>query len=258
MSIDLEKIKEKYEKLSSKATGNGDGGGFKNTFWNPSEGTNTIRILPAKDEDTLFYSETKIHRVLRQGNDHTSNVICLEVTEGRGKCPLCDLYRALYKTKNKAHEELAKKIKPRERYFINVVSRVDPTLPAEVKIFSLGSQLFQKIIGTILDSDFGDITDLESGFDFKVHKAMVDGYPNYNQSGARPKSSPAGTKQEIAMFKETMHDLSPFVKAKDYSDVKAIALEIAPPELANVVSTVETITKGDKKISESDFNKLRA
>lgn len=251
MTIDLNKIKEKYEQLN-KAPGSG-GGNNRDIFWNPPTGkTETIRILPAKDEKDPFFSETKIHRIKKSGNDFESNVICLEVTDGRGKCPICDLYRALYKTDQEEHKVLAKKIKPRERYFLNVVLRET----GDVKVFSLGSQLFKKIIGTILDADFGDITDLQEGFDFKIQKVIVEGYPNYNQSGARPKSSPAGSDQDIARYKESMHDLKQFVKPDDYSSVKTIALEAAPPELANFIGVVETSKRGSA--SKSDFDKLRA
>jgi hypothetical protein len=259
MAIDLNLIKKKHQELTKPKSGGMENN--SNVFWNPPEGTTTIRILPSKDDDTPFYSETKIHRIRKPGNNFESNVHCLEVKDGRGKCPLCDLYRALYKTKVKEHEALARAIKPRERYFLNIVLRDT----GDVKVFSLGSKLFKKILGIIVDPDFGDITDWDSGRDFKVQKSIIEGYPNYDQSGAKPKASPAGSPQDIARFKETMHDLAQFVKTEDYESVKTIAMEAAPldlvnysgsPELAKVNGAIEASKRGQS--SENDFNKLRA
>jgi hypothetical protein len=97
----------------------------------------------------------------------------------------------------------------------------------DVKILSIGMILFQKIVGAMIDSDFGDITDIEKGHDFKIVKHMEGQWPRYDQSQPRPKSSPLGTKAEIAKVMDTLHDIHGLVKLEEYDEVKRIAETLA-------------------------------
>ena len=117
MALDLEAIRRKHEEISS---GPGGDSSFLDNFIQLQEGNNVVRILPGKDEETQFYAETKIHRI--QGTDGKfRNVHCRKI-HGE-KCPLCDLYYSLWKTGVKDDEDLARKIKPRSRYYMNVIDR---------------------------------------------------------------------------------------------------------------------------------------
>ena len=116
-------------------------------------------------------------------------------------------------------EDLARQIKPRARYYMNVVDRES----GEVRILSIGVILFKKIVGAILDGDFGDITDLEEGHDFKIHKEMEGQWPKYDQSQARPKSTPAGSKAEAAEWMDSLHDIHALVPLEEYEEVKKMA-----------------------------------
>ena len=83
---------------------------------------------------------------------------------------MCDLYYGLWKTGRQEDEDLARKIKPRARYYMNILDRES----GDVKILSIGVILFKKIIGAMLDEDFGDITDPVTGHDFKIVKEMEE------------------------------------------------------------------------------------
>jgi len=219
MAIDLNALREKHAELSGEKK-SGASAEFLSSFLQLQEGTNTIRILPGKDEDTMFYAETKIHRV-PDGQGGTKNVHCRKV---HGEpCPLCDAYYALWKEPNK-DEDLARQIKPRARYYMNVVDRETN----EVKILSIGVILFKKVIAAMLDEDFGDITDLMEGNDFKIVKTMEGQWPKYDQSAPRPKSSEAGSSAERAAWMESLHDIHALVKLEDYEDVKNAAMELLP------------------------------
>jgi hypothetical protein len=210
--IDLEALRKKHEELKNSGNSNAD---FLQTFYQIPEGTNAIRILPWKDDDNEFYAETKIHRIPQQDGGN-KNVHCRKV-HGEA-CPLCDLYYSLWKTGRKSDEDLARKIKPRARYYLNILDWDS----GEIKILSIGVILFKKIIGAMLDEDFGDITDPETGHDFKIVKEMDGQWPKYDQSAPRPKSSGLGTKQEIASIMESLHDIHGLVKLEEYEDVKQI------------------------------------
>jgi hypothetical protein len=215
MAIDLTKLREKHEKFQGSTTNSTD---FLNNFYQIPEGSNSVRIIPWKDDDKEFYAETKIHRVPTGEGNNIKNVHCRKV-HGEA-CPLCDLYYSLWKTGRQEDEDLARKIKPRDRYYMNILDRES----GQVKILSVGIILFKKIVNAILDEDFGDITDPQNGHDFKIVKEMEAGspWPKYDQSQPRPKSEVLGTKAQIASYMESLHEIHDLVKLEDYDEVKEI------------------------------------
>ena len=220
MAIDLEALAAKHAELSNPGTGGSTD--FLNNFFQIREGTNIVRILPGKDEDTLFYAETKIHRV-PDAEGKVRNIHCRKI-HGEA-CPMCDAYFGLWKTGSKEDEDLGRQVKPRSRYYMNVVDRDS----GEVKILSVGVILFKKVIATMLDEDFGDITDLETGHDFKIVKEMDGQWPKYDQSQPRPKASPLGSNSEIASIMESVHEIHDLVKLEDYEEFKQVADSLISP-----------------------------
>ena len=226
MAIDLDALRAKHAELST--PGGNTNSDFLSNFIQIQEGTNVVRVLPGKDEDTLFYAETKIHRVPDE-NGQVKNYHCRK-THGEA-CPLCDSYYALWKEPNK-DEDLARQIKPRSRYYMNVVDREN----GDVKILSIGVILFKKIIASMLDEDFGDITDLAEGHDFKIIKVMEGQWPKYDQSQPRPKSSPAGSNAETAAWMDSLHDIHALVKLEDYEEVKTAAELLLPSHEGSMIN----------------------
>jgi|TARA_R100001163_G_scaffold61286_1_gene51154 hypothetical protein len=242
MAIDLDALRAKHAELSNPGGGNANTD-FLSNFLQINEGTNVVRVLPGKDEDTLFYAETKIHRI-PDADGNIKNYHCRKV-HGE-KCPLCDAYYALWKEPYK-DEDLARQIKPRARYYMNVVNRET----GDVKILSIGVILFKKIIAAMLDEDFGDITDLDDGNDFKIIKQMEGQWPKYDQSQPRPKSSAAGSKAEVAAWMDSLHDIHALVKEEDYEETKTVAQGLFPssevsmtnPNPANEVGDDDYLSK---------------
>jgi len=239
MAIDLDKLREKHEQLNNPQGGTNTD--FLKKFYQIPEGSNAVRILPWKDEEREFYAETKIHRI--PGPDGSvKNVHCRKVHGD--KCPLCDLYFGLWKTGRKEDEDLARQIKPRARYYMNVLDRES----GDVKILSVGVILFKKIIGAMLDEDFGDITDPAEGHDFKIVKEMEGQWPKYDQSQPRPKSSPLGSTAEVAGMMESLHEIHGLVKLEEYDDVKLIAEGLVPSSTQGVSPEkpeTEAVADGD-------------
>ena len=245
MTIDLEKLRKQYLE-DSKAS---DGGDFLSMFLNVQEGTNVVRILPDK-EDRLFYAETKIHRV-PNGENGVKNIHCRKV-HGE-KCPMCDAYFGLWDIVNKGNvspeakktaEATARQIKPRSRFYMNVVDRET----SDVKILSIGIILFKKIVSMMVDPDYGDITELDTGNDFKIIKEMDGQWHKYDQSSARPKSSEAGTKAEIAAWMESLHDIHSLVKLEEFDDVKLAAEELLPSTKESSLRQPES-----KSVDDDDY-----
>tara|TARA_R110001583_G_scaffold179135_1_gene335677 strand:+ start:1276 stop:1971 length:696 start_codon:yes stop_codon:yes gene_type:complete len=216
MAIDLNALRAKHAELSKSTQG---GGGGSSDYLQIKEGTTLVRILPAKDEETEFYAETKLHRIV--GSDGMAKNYHCRKMHGEA-CPLCDTYFGLWKTDKDSDKDLARQIKPRARYYMNILDRDS----GEVKILSVGVILFKKIVAAMLDEDFGDITDLQDGFDFKIIKTMEGQWPKYDQSQPRPKSEPTGSQAEIAAYMDSLHDVHKLVKLEDYDEVKTAAMNV--------------------------------
>jgi hypothetical protein len=107
---------------------------------------------------------------------------------------------------------------------LNVVDRET----SEVKILSIGQILFKKIVATIMDPDYGDITDLENGHDFKIMKIMEGQWPKYDQSSPRPRPEPAGSEQDVAAWMDGLHDVHALVKVEDYEEMMHVAQSYLP------------------------------
>lgn len=252
MSINLDQLRSKLEALETKGTGGSSD--FLNNFLSLEDGDNLIRILPSpEDSGKEFYAETMIHRIPTE-DGKTKNFHCLKV---HGKsCPVCEAYYGLWKAYNatgKTDETLsaaARQIKPRERYYMNVVDRGSK----QVKILSIGQIIYKKIIKVMTQKDpetgeyeYGDITNLTEGHDYIINKVMEDGWPKYGDSMVRPRQTAAGSQKEIDGWMGTLHDIYALVKEEDYEEAKNIALSIYPQ-----LELDRPVAKSPTKVSSGD------
>ncbi len=267
MPVDLSVLRAKLEELKTGQKAMDQE--YLQKFFVPPDGDSLLRILPGRGE-SQFYAETAIHRM----ND--KNVHC----PGRQTCPICKYVSQLYDSKTEENVELARKIKAKKRFYFNVIARdhKDPQTGEMKKnvgplVFSCGIKLFEKILGTFVDPDFGDLTDLADGWDFKVVKKEKEGYPNYDDSRARPKQSPASEDvSEVKKWMENLHDLQALVQRKTPEELKseldsflngntseksAVGVNPNPPtEKAKPSPKVEEDTKADGKTDDSSADFL--
>ena len=216
--VNLDELRKKYDQIQKAQSGGGGNDDFLKKFFMMEEGTSVIRVLPSPEgSEQEFYAETAIHRI----ND--KNYHCPRV-KGHD-CPVCDLYYRLWKVEGPMKDEaqdLARQIKPRKRYYMNVVDRRDES----VKILSMGMKLFGKILDCFFDEDYGDITNLTEGWDFKVVKDTQGQWPNYDKSAPKPKQTSAGSDKQIAEWMDELHDIHGLVKLPEYDELKNLAMEM--------------------------------
>ena len=134
---------------------------------------------------------------------------------------------------------------------MNVVDRET----SEIKILSVGVILFKKLISAILDEDFGDITDVETGHDFKIIMYKEGQWPKYDQSQPRPKSEPAGSSAEVAAWMEQLHDIQSLVKLEDYEELKNVSESLA---VKGTIEAVVTREQTPAPTTDEYLNKLKA
>jgi hypothetical protein len=246
--VNLDELRKKYEQVSKQNSNSG--GDFLDKFFMLEKGKSTVRILPPQ-EGEQFYAETAIHRL----ND--KNYHCPRVSGG--KCPVCDTYYDLWKRINQLGKTtpegkeliaVTKAIKARKRYYMNVIDRRD----GSVKILSIGMKLFGKILDTFFDEDYGDLTDMKGGWDYKIDKEVVgDDYPNYDKSAPRPKATEAGSAQECEAWLDQRHDIQGLVKVAEYDVLKELMLPFSNepnPKTAEEVAQEDASAEGD---GEEDY-----
>ncbi len=222
MPIDLNELRKIHEKLNENPRTKSNSNDFLKNFYQLKDGKNAIRILPSTDEDSDigFYAHTKIHRIpLAEGK--ARNYHCREV---HGEtCPLCNLYRELWNEPygRDSDKDLARKIKGRDRFYLNVVDRDAQENGEElfVKILSIPPTLFNGMIENMVDPvDQVDLVDMENGHDYIIQRKIEDNFPKYTGSQPRMKPSPVGSKQEMAIALSQRHDLQSLVKLYDYDE----------------------------------------
>lgn len=174
--------------------------GIGNTTWfKPQGGTNVIRILPAfhvkGPHKGLFFRHLRLHRGVQiEGQDST--ISCVTSFNENGICPVCSFIDHLKTTGVKADADLAKKIRPQDTFFVNLVDRATNT----IKKYGMKKSMMKTLRGYLQDPDYGDITDPEEGMDVKIEKEG-EGLNTRYQLKVKPKHNDIGIDDwETSMF----------------------------------------------------------
>jgi len=170
--LNTENKKKQYEK---------SGGNFDSdiNFYNFKEGKNRIRILPPTKDYPDY--EFKVFKHYNIGLDNKESVVCPKRTFGsRFKCAICEENAKLYKSKDKDDKELAKQLYASERNLANIIDLDEDAEPKNVYVMSYGYTIANDIVKKISDPDYGDITDIENGFNLNIEKEInKGGQPRY-------------------------------------------------------------------------------
>ena len=159
MAIDLEAMRAKLEQSK-----NGGKKKSSNTKWRPQQGDQTVRILPTADGDP--FKEYFFHYNVGKN----PGLLCPKKNHG-GECPICDFASKLWREGVDNNDEVAKKeakqLFARNRYYSPILVRGQED--EGVKVWAYGKTAYQTLLGYVLDPDYGDITDPESGTDIVLN-----------------------------------------------------------------------------------------
>lgn len=191
----VDKYKALLEKIGSMNLG---GGGW----WKPPQGTSTIRILPPVGGMDFFFVEVGQHYIGDNNKPFYCPAIC---TSGESKCPICDVNEELYRAGEK---DAAAKFRATRSFFMNIIDRAHPD--QGVLKYAPGTTLFGHMTSAIMDPDYGDITDAEEGYDFKVERTG-EGKDTKYQGRPVKRSTPLGTDEQMAEWLEAAEDLSTYI-----------------------------------------------
>lgn len=138
-------------------------------WFKPESGRNVIRILPAYHREGpnagLFFYRVMLHKGI-QVEGRNATIPCAKNNGPGAFCAVCEFKAELEGSSNKKNSDLGKKIRPQDSYFINLVDRKDD----KVKKYGMKRSMMKSLKSYLLDPDYGDITDPESGMDIVIEK----------------------------------------------------------------------------------------
>lgn len=210
MAIDFEAIKRKLERLS----GNNRS---QNVMWKPQpDEESQIRLISFPNNDgqpfkeLMFYYNIPGQRGL------------LAPSQFGERDPVQELINKLRDEGTKESYEMAKKLYPKMRVYAAVIVRGEED--KGVQLWGFGKLVYQKLLGIMLDEDYGDITDPKTGRDIKVICSKPPG-----QQWAKTEILPRGRSTKLSddtkQAKEWMTnipDINGIFKTKSYDELSKI------------------------------------
>lgn len=195
----MSKQSDRLEKIKQALAQANTGGG--NTYWRPQAGQNTIRVLPGVGEMGLsFWQEVGKHYIPGSRKVFT----CPDFTFGE-LCPICEMVGSLYDAGDEESVKLAKGLGRRKQYWMNIIDRNSEDRGPQ--IYTPGVQVFNLVSALFFNPDYGDICDVEQGYDLVVSKEGTGLLTKYT---VMPKRTPSPLSKDFAnQWMDAAMDLSP-------------------------------------------------
>ena len=224
MGIDISAMKKKLDKLNNKGKSSSE-----SAFWKPEDGIHEVRVLPTPDGDP--FKEFWFHY-----NVGSQSVMCPKRNFGED-CPVCEFATKLFKSGEPDSVAAAKDLFVRQRFLSPILVRGSEK--DGVKVWSYSKTVYEELLKTVLDPDFGDITDTDNGFDLKVDKGKKNG-ARYSTMTVKPKpkSTPMCKglgSQECKELLDSVPDLTTIFTRMSTAEVQvALDKHLAEPDETSV------------------------
>ena len=243
MAIDMNKMRARQQALKNK------GGEKNNQFWRPQEGEQTVRIVTPADGDPFrdFWFHYEV------GNEKGF----LSPKRNFGEdCPLDNYVRALWKEGSEESKRMARKLGARQRFFAPVVVRGEES--EGVKVWGFGKRAYETLLGLVLNPEYGDVTDPETGTDLVVTYTKPAG-ASFPETKITPRRKSSPLHKDSAKAAEMMESVPDFDEVfasarKTSAEVKEILDNFLNSEesfaAAEAPTSATSTTSVDKAFSE--------
>ena len=226
--MDLALLKQKLGNLNAPKNSGGktyEKIDYTKVFWKPQVGNHTIRIVPSKSNKQNPFKEVYFHYGFAKGP-------VLALNNWGEADPIMEFAAKLRQSKDRDNWALAKKLDPKMRVFVPVLVRGEEHLG--VRLWEFGKEVYKSLLGFAADEDYGDFTDIQDGFDFKIDavNAEVAGRKVVSCTlRPRPKSSPI-TEDAAALDKylNEQPDIMTINRKREYNDIKELLAKWLNPE----------------------------
>jgi hypothetical protein len=242
MAIDIKKMKAKLAALQNK-------GGGKTNFFKPEEGKKYgIRVVGTADGDP--FKEFWFHYEIGK-----NSILCPK-KNFQEECAICNFASKLYKENTEDSAKMAKKFLARQRFFSPIVVRGEEK--DGVKIWGYGKNVYQDLINLVLNPDYGDICDPESGTDLSLQTGKAPGaqFPTTKLTPARNTSRLCqGTTEECHDLMESVPNFAEIHERKTSAEVSAALdeyLNASSTDAEAESASTETVKYGAKPTNAVD------
>lgn len=210
MAINFDAIRKRLDNLSGNTK-------KSSSSWKPKEGEEyTVRLLSFPNNDGQPFKELWFYYNI--GN----NPGLLTPNQFGKPDPIQELITKLRTEGTKESYELAKKLYPKMRCYAAVIVRGEED--KGVQIWGFGKQVYQALLGIMLDEDYGDITDPESGRDVKVKCFKPQG-KKFAETEVMPRGKASALSSNAATAKqwlESIPDVNKMFELKSYDELTKI------------------------------------
>jgi len=207
MAIDFEAIKKRLAGLSGQNN-------KQRLLWKPPEGeTTTVRLVAFQTESGIPFEERYFYYGIEKYG------ILAPFQFGKPD-PVNELSRQLKSEGTKESYELSKKLRPVMRTYALVLVRGEED--QGLRIWQFGKGIYQDLMKTMMDPDYGDITDIHEGNDIKITVTKTPGKKWADTSiMPRPRKTPLGTKKEIKEWTSDLPSIDALYELSSYEVVEA-------------------------------------
>jgi hypothetical protein len=226
--MDLALLKQKLGNLNAPKNSGGktyEKIDYTKVFWKPQVGNYTIRIVPSKFNKQNPFREVYFHYGFAKGP-------VLALNNFGEADPIMEFAAKLRQSKDRDNWALAKKLDPKMRVFVPVIVRGEEHLG--VRLWEFGKEVYKSLLGFAADEDYGDFTDIQDGFDFKIDavQAEVAGRKVVSCTlRPRPKSSPISEDaNQVNKWLEEQPDIMTINRKREYNDIKELLAKWLNPE----------------------------
>ncbi len=181
-----------------------------------------IRILPGEDPEDLskdFFVKGINHYNMNPEKPQIP-VVSPRTLDSNAYCPMYEAYLALKKSSSKTDNDMAIKLRPNTRYYMNVYVKSGENA-GKVMVYAAPKQVWEAAITHISNPDYGDITDPEKGFDFNLTRTGSDMNNTSYSLVAVPSPRPiASDEDELNEILAQRYDLSKFRQPPSVAEIK--------------------------------------
>ena len=210
MAVDFDAIRKKLDRLSGNTKN-------RSVTWRPTEGEeHTVRLLSFPDNEGQPFKELWFYYNIGKERG------LLAPNQFGDPDPIQELITKLREEGSKESYELAKKLYPKMRTYAPVIVRGEED--KGVQIWGFGKMVYQALLGLMLDEDYGDITDPQTGRDVKVVCSKQPG-KMWAMTEVRPRGKQSSLSDNAKQAQEwfnSIPDLSGIFQCKSYDELSKI------------------------------------
>jgi len=238
MALDFDALRKKLNTLQGQNN-------RSSALWKPSEGKSTIRIVPWKDRPDNPFIELYFHYLGRKTQ-------LSPITNGKAD-PIAEFADKLRQTGEKDDWKFARQFSPKLRTYAPIIVRGEED--KGVRFWGFGKTVYEQLLAIIDDEDWGDITDVQQGFDvgieFIPQKKSKTDYAETKILVKRKPTPLSGDAEELEAWLTTQPDIGEVYEEPTYEDLRTFLERYLNPE-DDVSVTAQEKAPSDEDSKETD------